>query len=313
MNDTANIILTTEEYKAKLDRVVKQIFVNKQILARIIKKVVPEFENISLEDIENKYIFTDDKTISGVPVGRNLTNAASLSTEDTTTNEGIVYYDLLFKVAYPGRDGQMIGMYINIELQQDYYPGYALETRAAYYAARRLSSQLPYISQSTNYSSLQKIYSIWICMGNVPAKDANTISLYRMEKCDILGSVKRERELYDLMNFVLIRFNDDVLTQDDLIHLLQTICSNKVKKREKLSAMEKAGIRLTEDVQEGVNRMCNYGDMIEARAEMREKEKIALELLHDMPIEKVSKYTQLSVDALLKLAKKNNIKIKSFA
>lgn len=217
--------------------------------------------------------------------------------------------DLLFKVAYPGKDGQMIGMYINIELQQDYYPGYALETRAAYYAARRLSSQLPNISRSTNYSNLQKIYSIWICMGNVPAKDANTISLYRMEKRDILGNINQERELYDLMNFVLIRFNDDVLTQDDLIHLLQTICSNKVEKEEKLSAMEKAGIRLTEDVQEGVNRMCNYGDMIE----IREKEKIAIKLLRDLPVEKVSEYTQLSVRTLIKLAEKNKIKIKSLA
>lgn len=153
-------------------------------------------------------------------------------------------------------------------------------------------------------------------MGNVPAKDANTISLYRMEKCDILGSVKRES--YDLMNFVLIRFNDDALTQDDLIHLLQTICSNKVERKEKLSVMEKAGIRLTEDVQEGVNKMCNYGDMIEirAKADGKRENQIAMALMmlrNDEPLDKICKYTKIGTDELLKLAEKENIKVKSMA
>lgn len=90
MNDTANVILSADECKAKIDKVVKEIFVNKQILARIIKRVVPEFEDIELEAIENKYIITDDKTVSGVAVARNLTNAESLSTEDASVNEGTV-------------------------------------------------------------------------------------------------------------------------------------------------------------------------------------------------------------------------------
>ena len=324
MNDMANVILSVEEYKAKIDKVVKEIFVNKQILARIIKRVVPEFEDIELEAIENKYIITDDKTVSGVAVARNLTNAESLSTEDATVNEGTVYYDLMFRAKYPGEEGKMIGMYINIELQQEYHPGYKLETRAAYYAARRLSSQLPSISQNTNYGCLQKVYSIWICMGNVPEKDADTISLYRMEKHDILNTAEVERRVYDLMNVVMIRFNDNTKTQDKLVSLLQTICSKQIGKAEKLKRMEESGIRLTDQVEEGVEHMCTYGEMlltygkeegkaegkVEGKAEGKVEERtlFALRMLRKQePLEKIREYTELSEEEILRLANENGI------
>ena len=318
MNDMANVILSVEEYKAKIDKVVKEIFVNKQILARIIKRVVPEFEDIELEAIENKYIITDDKTVSGVAVARNLTNAESLSTEDATVNEGTVYYDLMFRAKYPGEEGKMIGMYINIELQQEYHPGYKLETRAAYYAARRLSSQLPSISQNTNYGCLQKVYSIWICMGNVPEKDADTISLYRMEKHDILNTAEVERRVYDLMNVVMIRFNDNTKTQDKLVSLLQTICSKQIGKAEKLKRMEESGIRLTDQVEEGVEHMCTYGEMLltygkeegKAEGKVEERTLFALRMLRKQePLEKIREYTELSEEEILRLADENGIQI----
>ena len=148
MNTLKNTILSTKEAKAKLDHTVKQIFSNRQILARIIKRTVPEFADIRLKDIEETYIEPGSNTISSVAVERNLTNIEGLNTEDTSSNEGTIYYDLLFKAAYPGKEGQMIGMYINIELQNDYYPPYPLESRAAFYAEDRSKGRL---TQSNNY------------------------------------------------------------------------------------------------------------------------------------------------------------------
>lgn len=320
MNDTGNVILSARECEAKIDRVVKEIFVNKQILARIIKRVVPEFEDIELDAIENKYIITDDKTISGTAVARNLTNAECLSESDTTVNEGIVYYDLMFRVKYPGEEGKMIGMYINIELQQDYYPGYPLESRAMYYAARRLSSQLPSIDRDTDYGCLQKVYSIWICMGNVPNKDANTISLYRMEKHDILNKMDVDRRVYDLINVVMIRFNDDIKTQDKLIGLLQTICSKKIGKSDKLKRMEESGIRLTNQVKEGVSHMCTYGQMLftDGKVEGKTEGKaeatalFAVKMLRKQePLDKIHEYTGLPMNEILKIADENGISVEA--
>ena len=60
-------------------------------------------------------------------------------------------------------DGGEIGLYINIEAQNDIYPGYPLEMRAVYYCARLLCSQLKTVSRETNYEGLNKACSIWLC------------------------------------------------------------------------------------------------------------------------------------------------------
>ena len=80
-------------------------------------------------------------------------------------------------------DGGEIGLYINIEAQNDIYPGYPLEMRAVYYCARLLCSQLKTVSRETNYGGLKKACSIWLCFDS-PMKDAGEASLYRLEKHD---------------------------------------------------------------------------------------------------------------------------------
>lgn len=72
-------------------------------------------------------------------------------------------------------------------------PGYPIEPRGIYYAARRLTAQLKRIDKDTNYGSLQKVYSIWLCMGNVPVYEENTVSLYSLNKNDIIGITKRNK------------------------------------------------------------------------------------------------------------------------
>ena len=62
---------------------------------------------------------------------RNLSNIEGLNTEDKTLNEGNIYYDIVFSALYPKEEGRYIGMYINLEMQQDMYPVYEIETRAS--------------------------------------------------------------------------------------------------------------------------------------------------------------------------------------
>ncbi len=46
--------------------------------------------------------------------------------------------------------------------------------------------ELTKIDNHTNYGELQKVYSIWLCVGDdVPDKKAGTVSLYEMNKRDI--------------------------------------------------------------------------------------------------------------------------------
>lgn len=100
--------------------------------------------------------------------------------------EGKAKYDIIFQANYPKNTNSSIGMSINLEIQKDYYPGYPLEMRGNFYCARRFSSQLKSINKNTNYGCLQKVYSIWLCVGNVPDYEANSVTLYQTQKHDII-------------------------------------------------------------------------------------------------------------------------------
>lgn len=315
MSEIENTIFSAEEGKAKYDETAKELLANRQFLAKILKRFVPEFSNCSLEDIENKYIEPGSVSVSRTGVERNITNIDGISNEDPTINEGRIYYDIIFKVIYPNEKGAHIGMYINLEIQNAYYKGYPVEMRGMYYAARRLGSQLKSINNTTNFGCLQKVYSIWICMGDVPNYEANTATLYQMEKHDIIGSVKRLPDDYDLINIIILRINDKKKPKDDTLSLLQVLFSNLFTKSEKLDLLKKHGIRIDHHVMEGVNAMCNLSDLVWDRGETqgearglargealgmsKRTQEIVVNMLHNgMSYETISKCTDVSLETI---------------
>ena len=77
-----------------------------------------------------------------------------------------------------------------------------------------------------------------ICVGNVPAYESDTVTLYDISKNDIIGSVKRNKDFYDLINVVIIRLNDEAAPEDNTMKMLQTLFSNQLSTQEKLYALE---------------------------------------------------------------------------
>ena len=110
------------------------------------------------------------------------------------------------------------------------------------------------------------MYSIWLCMGNVPVYEENTVSLYSLNKNDIIGTTKRNKEIYDLMSVIIMRYNDKTELKDKTLQMLQTLSSDKLPKEEKLEKLRNLGMRVDDRIEEGVGKMCNMGDYIEAKA-----------------------------------------------
>ena len=137
--------------------------------------------------------------------------------------------------------------------------------RGIYYGARRLSSQLKQINKETNYGCLQKVYSIWLCVGNVPAYESDTVTLYDISKNDIIGSVKRNKDLYDLINVVIIRLNDEAAPEDSTMKMLQTLFSNQMSRQEKLQTLEQLGMRMNDSLEKGVDGSMNLSDYVELK------------------------------------------------
>lgn len=265
MNSLGAFVLSTEDGKAKYDQTMLNVLSDKQVLAWILKRFVSEYEHLPLEEIETKYIEPETILVSKAGVSRDSSGIKGLSEKDSTQTEGTVYYDIVFQAYYPGNEQEKIGLYINLEAQADYYPGYPLEMRGIYYGARRLTSQLKQINRETNYGCLQKVYSIWLCVGNVPAYESDTVTLYDISKNDIIGSVKRNKDFYDLINVVIIRLNDEAAPEDNTMKMLQTLFSNQLSKQEKLHALEKLGMRMNDSLEKGVGGSMNLSDYVELK------------------------------------------------
>ena len=265
MNSLGAFVLSTEDGKANYDQTMLNVLSDKQVLAWILKRFVSEYEHLPLEEIETKYIEPETILVSKAGVSRDSSGIKGLSEKDSTQTEGTVYYDIVFQAYYPGNEEEKIGLYINLEAQADYYPGYPLEMRGIYYGARRLTSQLKQINRETNYGCLQKVYSIWLCVGNVPAYESDTVTLYDISKNDIIGSVKRNKDFYDLINVVIIRLNDEAAPEDNTMKMLQTLFSNQLSKQEKLHALEKLGMRMNDSLEKGVGGSMNLSDYVELK------------------------------------------------
>lgn len=263
MDELGASVLSTEEGKAKYDQAMREVLSDKQVLAWILKRFVSEYASLPLEDIEKHYIEPETILVSKLGVARDSGNIQGLSEKDASKREGTVYYDVVFQAYYPGEKKEKIGLYINLEAQSDYYPGYPLEMRGIYYGARRLTAQLKQINKKTNYGCLQKVYSIWLCIGNVPDYESDTVTLYDIAKNDIIGKVKRNKKIYDLINVVVIRLNDDASPEDQTMKMLQTLFSNQLKPGEKLQKLKEIGIRMEESMEKGVDGMGSLSDYVE--------------------------------------------------
>ena len=56
MSNLKHAIMNIEEGKAKYDQTMKELLSDRQVLAWILKRFVPEYQNYELKDIEKKYI-----------------------------------------------------------------------------------------------------------------------------------------------------------------------------------------------------------------------------------------------------------------
>ena len=70
-----------------------------------------------------------------------------------------------------------------------------------------------------------------------------------------------------------MRYNDKTELKDNTLQMLQTLSSDKLSKEEKLEKLRNLGMRVDDRIEEGVGKMCNMGDYIEAKAIKKGMEK----------------------------------------
>ena len=214
-----------------LDAQSRTLLRSKEVLAVILQGVIPEYQGYSRREIMG-FIETDS-IVAGKDVssGRTNTQIQGDAAEFVQLNEKTSRFDVVFRAKNPllTTEDMLVNLHVDVEPQKSYQPGYPVEKRGIYYLARSLSSQLSLVTEHTDYGSLEKCYSIWICRDDIPADSRYSVSFYQMANTKNIGKSEVEEETYDLMTLVVIRLGDSEYHGEkgdegfELLHFLNTV------------------------------------------------------------------------------------------
>ncbi len=208
---TDNSVLLKQIFRnpvmASYDASCKRLLSNKTILAWIIKSCIKEYEACEIEYIA-KHCLEENSMVGQAAVhpdevfcGEQIRGSAQ---QDTSAQEGTITYDIKVCAWLPGtEEGKERGrLFLDIEAQNDFHPGYPVVTRGIYYVGRMISAQYGTEFTHSRYGDLKKVYSIWIC-SNPPVGRRRTMNTYGItEKC-LAGAVKEPENHYDLLEVLL--------------------------------------------------------------------------------------------------------------
>jgi len=254
--------------KAQYDACCKKLLAQKCILAWIMKYAMKEYECFGVEEIAEKFIMGTPvvATVGVLPDETDVSLSVVTSVTDETVLEGKITYDIRFQAIVPDAD-KIVEMIINIEAQNDFYPGYPIIKRGIFYCGRMLSSQYGSLFGNSHYEKLQKVYSVWICM-NPPEKRKNTIAKYSIKPENLVGIVNEPEYNYDLLTVVMICLGqyEDQEYENDLLGMLNVLLSSDINADDKKQILEeKYEIPMTVEMREEVEYMCNLSDGVEQK------------------------------------------------
>lgn len=252
--------------KASYDAACKRLLSEKIILAWIMKNCLDEYRDCDVNEIAGKYI-KGTPQIGEVAVAPDESNKTSVihgtGNEDASLTEGTITYDIRFYAIAPV-SGELIRLIINIEAQNDFYPGYPLIKRGIYYCSRMISSQYGTEFTSSHYEKIKKVYSIWICM-NPPKNRENSITRYYIKEENLAGSVKERKADYDLMAAVMICLGKED-SSTSVLKLLNILLSTETDSGDKCRRLEEDfNIAMTQALESEVSLMCNLSKGVEEK------------------------------------------------
>jgi len=160
LETTLSQTLYTAGNNSDYDAACKRLLSEKIILAWIMKNCLEEYRDCNISEIIENYI-EGEPQIAEIPIQPDQTNTVNHSlirggqTEDKTITEGTITYDIRFMATAP-KSGELIRLIINVEAQNNFYPGYPLIKRGIYYCSRMISAQYGTEFSASHYEDIKK-------------------------------------------------------------------------------------------------------------------------------------------------------------
>ncbi|KAI4443591.1 hypothetical protein FMM80_24720 [Schaedlerella arabinosiphila] len=265
----AQTVNATNDSGSAYDTNVKYLLSDKQILSRILKYTIEEFQEMDIEDIMG--CIGDDIEIGTRPVDAGLSNLGRVRetvTEDNIPGEGIIYYDIRFTAYIEEAE---IKILVNLEAQRssDHSRlGYHLENRIIFYLARMISAQKQTEFFHSDFDNLKKVRSIWICMDNDETEDS--IEEIGLDRKMVFGNKKNPYHT-DLMKGIIVnirngendKYSDSIKkSQNVLISMLEELLSEKDAVEKKRVLADEYGMIMTAELEGRIQIMCNLSENI---------------------------------------------------
>lgn len=288
MQNALSKIISTAGQNAAYDNACKKLLANKYILAWIMKCCLEEYRDCTIQEIAERYIEGEpqisetavhpDEEADETPMIRGL------NTEDVSIREGTITYDIRFLAIAPV-SGEMIRLIINVEAQNNFYPGYPIVKRNIYYCSRMISAQYGTEFTKSHYEKIKKVYSIFICI-NPPVYRKNTINCYSVQEINMIGNVKERKENYDLLTAIMICLGDKNNEADSgILRLLEVLLSAEREVEEKRQILQTDyGIKMTETLEKEVWEMSDLSKGVEERGIQKGMQRAAKNLMKNMKL-----------------------------
>jgi hypothetical protein len=119
-----------------------------------------------------------------------------------------------------------------------------------------ISEQYGTVFEGSDYQKIKKVASIWICT-NPPQYLYNTIARYSLEKTDIVGETRDNKDDYDLITVVMVCLGGKE-RYTGLLRMLDVLFTQQLESAEKKSILQdEFGIPMTRTLEGGLEKVCN--------------------------------------------------------
>ena len=286
------------------DDYAKFILSQKEILSRILKFTIKEFEDMEAEDIMG--LIEGEPLVSKVSTEPGETNQTfhgkitGNNTESTELEEGTIIFDVIFYVRMKDGISRII---INLEAQGIEKPPYPLVNRTIFYIARLISSQKNRNFDHSNYGDMLRTYSIWICFN----LEENCMNYLHLTNTSLFGTHEWLGDL-ELMNIFLVGLDKNLseeaikTTDSNLHYMLGTIFSNDLSPKDKVRLLsEREDMPAGTHIRKELDTMCNLSYGIEEQGiEKGRLDLIKNMLSKHMPVEDIMKYSGATEEEIRK-------------
>ena len=284
--EAASIITHYNDKKA-YDMYCKRLLSNKQILAYVMKACIPEYADIPLADIPS---YIEMSSIKNTAECEHI-HDQQIEVTDESIPGSQIKYDIQFEAVLPLRQKKAgkststekrLRMIINLESQARDDPGYPLIKRALYYCGRLMAKQKHPKDgfQHSDYGSIMKVCSIWICIGHNNQKN-DVINTYKIQETCETNIWHAAKEDYDLITAVMVYPKKETVrngkaipyalehmdeNKQRLLELLKILFIKNLAVEDKKEQLQKGyGILMERELDKEVMNMCNFSDFIEQR------------------------------------------------